>query len=87
MRIHAICAQHGTTALVGPGTLLDELECIVCVAIQDEDYENRRRPCCSRANIDCCGHDDYADEPNFMVTIESSNYCNRDHAREAEVPF
>lgn len=81
MRVHTICKEHGTTALVGPGTLLGELECVVCVRISDEAYEVSRRPCCSRANIDCCGHDDYADEfadePSFNIAITSPNFCDR----------
>ncbi len=35
MRLHTICVQHHATALVGPGTLLSELECVTCVAIAD----------------------------------------------------
>jgi hypothetical protein len=92
MRVHTICKTHKTTALVGPGSLLSELECVVCVAISDEQYAASRRPCCSRANIDCCGHDDeyaaeFADEPSFGVAIESPNYCDRNQAADAEVPF
>ncbi len=35
MRTHLICREHKTTALVGPGTLIEELECVTCVAIAD----------------------------------------------------
>lgn len=35
IRTHVICEAHRTTALVGPGTPLDELECVTCVAIFD----------------------------------------------------
>lgn len=35
MRTYLICREHKTTALVGPGTLIEELECITCVAIAD----------------------------------------------------
>jgi hypothetical protein len=88
MRIHTICTKHGTTALVGPGTLLDELECVVCVRIADEAHAASQYPCCSRANIDCCGHgDDFQDPPALFVEIASPNYCDRDHAAEQEVPF
>lgn len=78
MRIHTICQEHGTTALVGPGSLLSELECVACVAKQDAAYEASRRPCCSRANIDCCGHDeDEALRPlfDYALTIDSPGYC------------
>jgi hypothetical protein len=78
MRIHTICTEHGTTALVGSGTLLSELECVVCVRIADEAYQASQRPCCSRANIDCCGHDDEdAYRPLFdvAITTTSPGYC------------
>jgi hypothetical protein len=91
MRIHIICKQHGTIAFVGQGTLLSELECVVCVRIQDEEYEASRRPCCSRANIDCCGHDDedsYRPLFDLAVTIFSPGFCDVDHAAlSLEVPF
>lgn len=35
MRVHTICETHKTTAIVGPGTPLSELECVTCIAIQD----------------------------------------------------
>lgn len=35
MKVHTICETHNRTALVGPGTLLEELECVTCVAIYD----------------------------------------------------
>jgi hypothetical protein len=86
MRVHLICPTHNTTALVGPGTLISELECVVCIEEQDE--ANAWRPCCSRANTTCCGHDDYADESSFQVRIDSPNFCDVDHEREsADVPF
>jgi len=58
-----ICQRHNFTATVGAAVAfaLDYYECPACVAIQDADYEARRRPCCSRYNIDCCGHN--YDEP------------------------
>ncbi len=87
MRIHTICKTHQTTALVGPGTLIEELECVVCVRIADEAYAASGRPCCSRAAIDCCGHDDYEEPYGLYVEIESPNFCNRDHAAEAAIPF
>jgi hypothetical protein len=37
MRVHTICKTHRTTALVGPGTPLEELECVTCIAITDGD--------------------------------------------------
>jgi hypothetical protein len=85
MRVHTICETHGTTALVGPGTLISELECVTCIAEQDE--ANRWRPCCPQMNTTCCGHDDW--EPVvFYVEIVSPDYCDVDHEREsAEVPF
>lgn len=86
MKVHTICKKHKTTALVGPGTLLSELECITC--INEYDEANRWRPCCPQMNTTCCGHDDYADEPSFQVRIDSPNYCDVDHEREsADVPF
>lgn len=33
--IHTICAEHNETAIVGPATPLEELECGTCTAIQD----------------------------------------------------
>lgn len=33
--IHIICAQHNQTAIVGPGTALEELECVTCIGIAD----------------------------------------------------
>jgi hypothetical protein len=87
MRVHTICKTHKATALVGPGSLLSELECVVCVAISDEQYAASRRPCCSRANIDCCGHEDDYDPRSLNVEILSPNYCDRDHAAEAAIPF
>lgn len=80
MRIHTICTEHGTTALVGPGSLLSELECVVCVRRADEAYQTSLRPCCSRANIDCCGHEDPSEyyQPlfDYAIYVESPNYCN-----------
>ena len=35
MRLYTICKTHKTTTLVGPGTLLGELECVTCIAIED----------------------------------------------------
>lgn len=35
MKTYTICATHNQTTIVGPGTELSELECQVCVAIQD----------------------------------------------------
>lgn len=81
MRVHLICATHRTTALVGPGSLLNELECVACIAIIDSQTW---RPCCSRANIDCCGHDDGG--PLWSgLEIESPDFCDSGHA--AEPPF
>jgi hypothetical protein len=91
MRIHTICAEHGTTALVGPGSLLNEYECVVCVAISDQAYAESRRPCCSRANVDCCGHDDDDYEPYpLLASIDSPNFCgglSDPRHRTDEVPF
>jgi hypothetical protein len=84
MRVHTICKRHGTTALVGRDSLISELECVVCIAEQDE---RRWTPCCSAYNTTCCGHDDYADEPSFQVMILSPNYCDVNHAAYDEVPF
>lgn len=33
--IYTICAEHNTTTLVGPGTLISELECPTCIGISD----------------------------------------------------
>lgn len=89
MRVHLICKTHGTTALVGPGSLLDELECVVCIAA--EEAANEWRPCCPHMNTTCCGHDDYEGEPYTIwpgVTIESDNFSNYHSARTyADVPF
>ena len=73
MRIHTICQTHKTTALVGPGSLLSELECVVCIAEYDES--NRWAPCCSAYNTTCCGHDDWEPEV-FYVEMTSPNFCN-----------
>jgi len=85
MKVYTICQKHRTAVLVGPGTLLSELECVTCIAEQDE--ANRFRPCCPQMNTTCCGHDDQ--EPYvFLVEFKSPNYCNVDHEREsADVPF
>lgn len=84
MRVHTICTTHRTTALVGPGTLLGELECVVCIAEQDE--ANRWRPCCPAMNTTCCGHDDW--QPTvFFVEILSPGYCNDEHRNPDDVPF
>jgi len=44
----------------------------------------RWSPCCSRYNIDCCGHDDDSQEQAFLfaVEIKSPNYC--DHYETAD---
>lgn len=82
MRIHLICAQHQTTALVGRGTPLTELECVTCIAERDEAW----RPCCPAANTTCCGHDDW--EPYvWFVELTSPNYCNDEHRNPDDVPF
>lgn len=89
MKVHTICRKHRTTALVGPGTLLSELECVACIAEQDaEQHEaNRWRPCCPQMNTTCCGHDDQ-DPSVFLVEIISPDFCNVDHERESvDVPF
>lgn len=39
------------------------------------------RPCCSRANIDCCGHEDDGLPLWLGVEIESPGYC--DHGAQA----
>lgn len=40
------------------------------------------RPCCSRANIDCCGHEDENYGPKWGgVTITSPGFC--DHGAQA----
>lgn len=85
MKVYTICRKHKTTVLVGPGSLLSEYECVVCIAEQDE--ANRWRPCCPQMNTTCCGHDDQ--EPYvFYAEIESPGFCNVDHEREsADVPF
>ena len=33
--IYTICSTHNQTAVVGPGTLLEELECPTCIGILD----------------------------------------------------
>lgn len=86
-RMHTVCTQHRFAVLVGPGTLLGELECIRCIAIADEAYAMSRRPCCSRANIDCCGHGPDQDDLTFHVEITSPDFCNVDHAAVVEPPF
>jgi hypothetical protein len=84
MRTYLICAKHQATALVGPGTPLGELECVTCIAEQDE--ANRWRPCCSAYNTTCCGHDD--DEGQvFFVELQSPNFCDDEHRDPEEVPF
>lgn len=49
-------------------------------AQHDEPFEPESqpwRPCCSRANIDCCGHDDYDYGPKWTgIEITSPGYCN-----------
>lgn len=35
MKTHTICQTHNTTILVGPGTLMGELECPTCLALDD----------------------------------------------------
>lgn len=86
MKVHIICKKHRVTALVGPGTLLSELECVTCIAEQDE--ANRWAPCCSAMNTTCCGHGDDQELYVFLVQITSPDYCDVDHAREsADVPF
>ncbi len=91
MRVHMICQKHRETALVGPGTLLDELECPACIA--EEDAANEWRPCCPQMNTTCVGHDwDYLEEPTTKwpgVIIESANFSNmhRLSLDDADVPF
>lgn len=88
MRIHTICKEHGTIALVGRGTLISELECVVCVRIADEEYEASRRPCCSRMNVDCTGHGPDEDDAIFYLEITSPNFCDVDHSLVlSEPPF
>lgn len=88
MRIHIVCQTHGTVALVGPGTPLEELECVACIRIADEEYAASRRPCCSRANIDCCGHGPSEDDLAFYLELTSPNFCDIDHvAALVEPPF
>lgn len=83
MRVHLICAKHQTTALVGPGTPLSELECVTCIAEHDDA---RWTPCCAAANTTCCGHDDWEPEV-FYVEILSPGYCNDAHRNPDDVPF
>ncbi len=77
-----ICRKHNFAATVGSNVqfALDYYECPTCVREQDRAYAASQRPCCSRMNIDCCGHDednyDSEDQPSFSLTITSANYCD-----------
>lgn len=76
MVTRTICTRHDFHAFVGSAVqfALDYYECPSCVREQDADYERRQWPCCSRANIDCCGHDD---EPQpWLITITSPCFCD-----------
>ena len=76
MRTHIVCKIHAFAVLVGPGTPLEELECPKCIEIADAEYAAARRPCCSRANIDCCGHGPDEDDAIFYLEISSPDYCD-----------
>lgn len=97
-----ICQRHGFSATVGRGVqfALDYYECPECVREQDEEYAASFRPCCSRANVDCVGHDDYDfNGPMWSVEILSPDFCDHidypghclvadcKHAECNEVPF
>jgi hypothetical protein len=70
-----VCEPHNFVAVVGRAVrfALDYYECPQCIREQDEAYERARRPCCSRMNIDCVGHDE---QRAWMQTIDSPNYCS-----------
>ena len=84
-----ICKAHNFKATVGSAVqfALDYYECPQCVALEDAEYAAASQPCCSRMNIDCCGHDEDDDSqvsvevamPGIGIyqalIIESSNYC------------
>jgi hypothetical protein len=82
MRIHTICKTHNFTALVGPGSLLDELECPTCIEIADgilpvpvpTDPEELFISRITRhANGNCCCE---SCDPSFCYTCgHYSNFC------------
>jgi hypothetical protein len=52
----------------------------VCVELEDAEYAAARRPCCSRANIDCCGHGPDEDDAIFYLELTSPDFCDVDHS-------
>jgi hypothetical protein len=58
-----ICERHNYRDVEFYPVSGDTPECPRCIVERDEAYEASRRPCCSRMNIDCCGHDDGQGEP------------------------
>jgi len=56
---------------------------------QDPPDHDDWRPCCSRMNIDCCGHDDDMDAGKWewSVVILSPNYCDGFTPFDIEPPF
>jgi hypothetical protein len=83
MIFRTICERHSFRPFVGSEVVfaLDYYECPDCV--REEDGA-RWHPCCSRVNIDCCGHDD--GPTAWTVTIDSPNFCAGRHV-EQEPPF
>lgn len=71
-----ICATHNFRATVGIDVsfALDYYEFPACVEIEDIEYLESRRPCCSAMNTTCCGHDDYDEYQAEPYDADSTLY-------------